>query len=63
MNRAAFDDTKLQNYLNSLKFDEGDRAGDYPYNREKSYIRLPEPEPFYLFLNPRQVFIGFRIEM
>ncbi|UCH11055.1 MAG: carboxypeptidase-like regulatory domain-containing protein [Fidelibacterota bacterium] len=51
--------TVQTNYLNSLKLDEGDRPGDY----KKDYFYLPDPEPFYLFLNPRQIFVGIRLEM
>ena len=63
MNCAALDANQLTNYLNSLKLDKGDRPGDYPHDGKKSYIRLPDPEPFYLFLNPRQIFFGFRLEI
>ncbi|UCH63614.1 MAG: carboxypeptidase-like regulatory domain-containing protein [Fidelibacterota bacterium] len=52
-------DGEIGNYLSSLKYDEGDRPGEYG----KDYLYLPDPEPFYLFLNPRQIFFGFRLEM
>jgi hypothetical protein len=63
MNRGTFGVSELADYLNSLKINEGDQPGDHPQDGEKDYIRLPEPEPFFLFLNPRQIFVGFRIEL
>jgi hypothetical protein len=63
MNRGSFTDSELNDYLNSLKIHDGDQPGDHPGDGEKDYIRLPEPEPFFLFLNPRQIFVGFRIEL
>ncbi|UCD38435.1 MAG: hypothetical protein JSW54_02875, partial [Fidelibacterota bacterium] len=50
---------EVENYMNSLKLEEGDRPGDYG----KDYFYLPDPEPFHLFLNPRQIFFGIRLEM
>jgi outer membrane receptor for ferrienterochelin and colicin len=50
---------EIKDYMDSLKYDEGDQPGDY----EEDYIKLPPVEPFYMFLNPRQIFFGLRLEM
>jgi hypothetical protein len=52
-------DGEVEDYLNSIKYDKNDQPGDYG----KDYFYLPDPEPFYLFLNPRQIFLGIRLEM
>ena len=59
MFRGFYPSSTRPDYFTSLDLDKGDTPGDYGQN----YLRFPEPEPFYLFLNPRQIFIGLRFEM
>ena len=64
LNSGAFDSSEWREYMESLKFsyengeDQGtDRVGEY----KKDYVKLPIRNEYQLFLYPRDIFLGLRI--